>query len=67
MLECMTYMLPGLTYEGSSSSQLIFQAEMERNIDFNKIKKQTSLEQNHPANTICPNTPAPSFVIPAKY
>lgn len=37
MLECKTYMLPGLTYEGSSSFQSIFQAEMERNIGLNNI------------------------------
>ena len=29
MLKCMTYMPPGLTYEGSSSFQSIFQAETE--------------------------------------
>lgn len=68
MLECMTYMLPELTYEESSSFQSIFQAETERNIGFNKIKKQTShiLQHNHPTKNICPNTLFPSFVILAE-
>lgn len=42
MLGCMTYMLPGLTYEGSSSFQSVFQAEIERNIGFNKVKRHVS-------------------------
>lgn len=48
MPECRTYMLPGLTYEGSSSFQSIFQAGM-KDTGFNKIQKQTShvSEQNH--------------------
>lgn len=39
----MTYMLPGLTYEGSSSFQSVFQAETERNIDFNTRKHNSSV------------------------
>lgn len=52
MLECRTYMLPGLTYEGSSSFQSIFQAEKKKETSVSVIiQKQTSyilLEQNHP-------------------
>lgn len=40
MLECRTYMLPGLTYEESSSFQSIFQAKKKkRDIGFNKLQK----------------------------
>lgn len=39
----MTYMLPGLTYEGSSSFQSVFQAETEINIGFNTRKHNSSI------------------------
>lgn len=39
----MTYMLPGLIYEGSSSFQSVFQAETEINIGFNTRKHNSSI------------------------
>lgn len=39
----MTCMLPGLTYEGSSSFQSVFRAETEINIGFNTRKHNTSI------------------------
>ena len=39
----MTYTLPGLTYEGSSSFQSVFQAETEINIGFNTRKHNSSI------------------------
>lgn len=53
-------MLPGLTYEGSSSFQSIFQAEMERNIGFNKIADFIYIK------CICANTLVPSFAVLGK-
>lgn len=65
MLECMTYMLPELTYEESSSFQSIFQAEMERNMVLIKQKSRFHVyfNKNYPAKNICPNTLFLSFVI----